>query len=184
MNHEDRVLIERELNSGESLLWSGKPRAGVYLKSSDTLMIPFSLLWGGFALFWEYSAYKMGAPFFFLLWGIPFILAGLYIIFGRFFVEASVRKRTWYGVTSERVIIISGFFKRSVRSVNIKALGELSLAEKRNNFGTITLGQMPPFSNWMQSGLPGIGKAHVPQLEMVPKARSVYDTILNIQKGA
>ena len=80
--------IERELSAGERLLWSGQPRRGVRLRSSDAFTIPFSLLWCGFAIFWEASVVTKGAPFSFMLWGIPFVVVGFYIVFGRFFVDA------------------------------------------------------------------------------------------------
>ena len=181
MSYEDRSIIDKELKSDESLLWSGKPRQGIQLHSSDAFLIPFSLLWGGFAFFWEYSVWKSGGPSFFLLFGIPFVLVGIYFIIGRFFYDATVRKNTFYGVTSERVIIVSGYFQRKVRSINVKSLDEISISEKRDHSGTITLGQTPPFYAWMQTGWPGMGKQAVPQLEMIPNARSVYNLIVDLQ---
>ncbi len=87
--------IERELSLCERLVWTGQPAKGIRLRASDAFMIPFSLLWCGFAIFWETTAINNGAPVFFRLWGMPFILVGLYIVFGRFFADAMARERTF-----------------------------------------------------------------------------------------
>ena len=46
------------LGNDESILWKGKPEKLHLLELTDIYMIPFSLLWTGFAIFWEYSVLR------------------------------------------------------------------------------------------------------------------------------
>lgn len=149
-------------------------------------MIPFSLLWGGFAIFWEAGVLMTGAPFFFKLWGIPFVLAGLYIIFGRFIVDAKQRSKTYYGVTNERIIIVSGLFSRRIKSLNLRTLTDISLDEKTNGSGTISFGPTSA-TPWWSGGMsfPGWGsQPPAPSFEMIQSAKVVYETIRNAQRQA
>src|SRR3954463_10734812 len=97
--------LAQHLDSGERLLWSGQPRSGIRLRPQDAYLIPFSLVWGGFAIFWEFMAVTQSSKAprpvgtVFPLFGLPFVLVGLYMIFGRFFFDARSRERTFYGVT-------------------------------------------------------------------------------------
>jgi len=129
--------LARELAAGESLLWSGRPKQGFMLRPQDSFLIPFSLLSCGFAIFWEASVVSSGAPWFFKLWGIPFVLVGLYFVAGRFVVEARQRARTLYGITSSRVIIISGLVRESIQSIQLRGLYDVSLTERPDRSGTI-----------------------------------------------
>lgn len=94
--------FDRFLDPGEKLLWSGQPKQGLRFQAADVFMIPFSLMWGGFAFFWEASVLGFGRttahpkpmPIFMAIWGIPFVLIGLHMIVGRFFYDAALRKRT------------------------------------------------------------------------------------------
>lgn len=81
-----------------------KPGEGHLFSSQDMVMIPFSIFWAGFAFFWEYTAIVSGAPVFFCLFGLPFVCVGLYMLVGRFFHTAWLRKRTAYVITNKRVI--------------------------------------------------------------------------------
>jgi hypothetical protein len=86
--------IARELDRDEHLLWIGQPRRGVFLRAPDLFLVPFSLLWGGFALFWEWQVlHTPNAPAYMALFGLPFVLFGIDPIAGRFFVDARLRAR-------------------------------------------------------------------------------------------
>lgn len=183
MWNESFSVIRQELGPQEQLLWSGRPRQGLALRPSDALMIPFSLLWGGFAVFWEVMVINSGGPLFMKLWGIPFVLVGLYIIVGRFFVDAWQRGKTTYGVTSERVMIISNSFGRKVKSLNLRTLSDITLAQKSDGSGTITFGAADQSSWWNAGGWGGRrGRPAPPSFEMIQDAKKVYDIIREAQR--
>ncbi|MEP0913090.1 PH domain-containing protein [Leptolyngbya sp. GB1-A1] len=159
------------------------PRQGLILRAEDVYLIPFSLLWGGFVIFWEVSVLSTDAPFFFKLWGVPFVLVGLYIMVGRFFADARQRGKTYYGVTNERVIIVSGLLSRKVKSLNLRTLIDISLDEKSDGSGTITFGATNPMS-WWSGGMsfPRWGPQPTPSFELIREARKVYEIIRSVQR--
>ncbi len=181
-------LTERfrnELDPGERLIWSGQPQQGFLLSLSDALMIPFSLIWCGFACFWEYEALNGGAPILFMLWGIPFLLVGLYLIFGRFLFDMDRRRRTYYALTNRRAIIISEFFGRNVKSLELSLLPEINIYVRDNGKGTILFGPIHPMG-WMatNSGLPVSRRYPVsPSFEMIEDVRTVYRNIQEIRRS-
>jgi hypothetical protein len=177
--------ISRVLDSDESLLWSGAPRQGLMLRPGDIFMIPFSLLWGGFAIFWEASVLRSNAPVFFALFGVPFVLVGLYMIVGRFFVDARIRAKTSYGITNRRAIIVSGLFSRTTTSLPLRTLTDVSLQERPDHSGTIMFGRPLPYSYW-SSGMrwPGMSQYSTPAFEMIRDAKSVHDQLLKAQRAA
>ena len=174
--------LTTSLSSGEKLLWTGKPKKGIIFRTSDIFFIPFSILWGGFAIFWEKSAIGGGAPALFGLFGIPFVLAGLYMIFGRFFVDAIKRANTVYGITQDRIIIKSGIIGNSIISLNIKTLQDIVFNQKGDNTGTITFGAFNFPYNMMQ-GFEWPGVKQPPRLELIEDVKSVYDQIIELQRA-
>ena len=98
--------LQQYLRADERLLWHGTPDAGVLFTPEDAFLIPFSILWCGFAIFWESSVIGGNAPFFFRLWGIPFVVIGLYFVVGRFFYKSYRKRRTMYAITTRRAMMV------------------------------------------------------------------------------
>jgi hypothetical protein len=182
VNYELEQAARSQLARDEKLLWSGQPRGGIRLRAADALLIPFSLMWGGFAVFWEAGVLKDGAPGFFALWGVPFVLVGVYIIGGRFFVDAWQRARTYYALTNQRAIILSGIVSRQIKSLPLRTMSDITLSERPDGSGTITLGPSSGSYGWFAgSGWPGIGKFQPPAFEMIENVRQVHTMLRDAQ---
>lgn len=192
MDQTAHDILSQNLDLDERLLWSGKPLGGIRLRAQDIFLIPFSLLWGGFAIFWEYSVLTHPSKdagntgIFFSLWGIPFVCIGLYFIFGRFFADAYHRSRTFYGITNERIIILSGIFSRQVKSLQLENLSDISLNQMNSDLGTITFGPSPimtsifvPAGSW-----PGTARYTPPSFDLIRNPKEVYNIIRQAQKDA
>ena len=152
LNPESLSAIQPELAPGERLLWAGQPKASIIFHKEDGFLIPFSLMWGGFAIFWEASAAGLWgtrprpnpASYFFLLWGVPFVLIGQYLIWGRFFYAAWKKKRTHYGVTDRRVIVVQNGRTRKMSSAYIDTLPALIKEAGKDGSGTLRFTQAMP----------------------------------------
>jgi hypothetical protein len=169
--------FQGRLLPGERILWTGTPPGGILFAPGDAIRIPFSLMWGGFAIFWEWSVLRMArAPNFFTLWGIPFVVVGLYLIAGRFFVDAWVRARTSYAVTSQRVLILRTAPAFKFTAYSIDRLPELSLEERADGRGTIRF--QPHVPMWGNRGLwSWTPSTDSTQFLLIADARGVFDRI-------
>lgn len=178
--------IRAAMAPGERALWWGRPRQGVVLRGSDAFLIPFSLLWCGFAIFWEASVASSGkAPGFFVLWGMPFVAIGLYMVIGRFFAEALQRSRTYYALTPDRVLIVAGVFSRTIKSLSLDTLSDLTLTEGRGGKGSITFGPQSPFGSMFGAApsWPG-AQQQSPRFDLIDDARIVYERIRSAQRSS
>ena len=177
------VDIENEfrpiLSGDEKLLWTGRPRTGILFRATDIFMIPFSILWFGFAIFWEYGSINSGVPLL-SLFGLPFIAAGLFLLIGRFFWDARRRKNTRYGITDTRVIIKSGSTTKGIKSLNIRAMSDITYKQKTDGSGTISLG--PTYTTFNGTGdQPGVRLS--PRLDMIDDVAGVYNLLIKQQRN-
>jgi hypothetical protein len=177
---DDEQVLATELG-GERLLWAGHPRRGLRLSAMDIFAIPFTFVWCAFAIFWERSVLASNASPFFVLWGAPFVAMGVYMVVGRFFVDAVRRRKTTYGLTSNRIIIVSGSMSRQVKSIELPSLGEISMSERGDGSGTIRLGPSTGLAGMRASMVgpswPGAARFLPPMLEAIDGARAVFEKI-------
>ncbi len=151
----DRSVVERQLSAGERVEWIGRPDPGSHFTRGDLYLVPFSILWAGFAVFWEATAIASGAGLFFALWGIPFVLIGLYFVVGRFIYKAYRARRTVYAVTDRRVLSIAA--RRggeTVETTYLRALPGISTTAGANGRGSVDVGNSGPIGNpWGNNGM-------------------------------
>src|SRR5262245_45632961 len=126
MNPDAEHELSTFLDRGERLLWSGQPGAGIRVRSGDAFMIPFSLVWAGGCVYWAYNAFQNGQSTFNRIWILPFLVFGVYLVFGRFISDAQRRAGTFYGVTDRRVLMVKS--GGTCTSLDLKTLPGLTLA--------------------------------------------------------
>lgn len=170
---------------GERVIWTGEPGHGLLFQPMDLFLVPFSLLWCGFAIFWTFLATGAGAPDFFTLWGAMFVAIGLYFVFGRFLVDIWLRRSFSYTVTNRRVLIDRGGLFPKQTIVSIADMPPTSLRIHRSGRGTIRFGEAVSmwtgsrgFSSWSPSLDP------TPQLIAIEKPQHVFDLIQRAQEDA
>jgi hypothetical protein len=177
-----RTVVNDSIEPGERILWAGRPARGLLLSWSDVLLIPFSLMWGGFAIFWELTAIRIGGPLVSCLWGIPFVAMGLYAIAGRFFADAYRRAHTFYAITSTRAfIVVTGLLRKST-ALDLAMQGQIELTETRSGQGSIYFGHRSISSFLGATSWPGANKGAPPSFERIHEVRAVYNRIVEGQQ--
>lgn len=165
----------------EKILWTGKPGAGIRFRGADTFLIPFSILWLAFALYWEFTVFLQGGDWFFKLFGAGFFAIGATFMIGRFFIDAYARKNQSYAITNMRIIIRQ---KRSINSFDIDALPNLLV----DSGGTINFLSMKLFDFNPRDVRQGFGiwspSILMSSLEFLENPQEVYKLILNLQRDA
>jgi hypothetical protein len=169
--------LRARLEPGERILWEGRPLRLPYAFRGSPFVFVFSLVWLGFALFWEGGVLSiLNAPPFFAVWGAFFVATGLYIAVGRYWVALREADRTWYLVTDRRVAIRTGAFGPRTIELSLGSLPEPQLDEGRGGVGTITFGPISPYLTSLGAGWPG-ARGGAPAFIAIAEAARVFRLI-------
>jgi hypothetical protein len=106
-----------------------------------------------------------------MLWGIPFVLVGQYLIWGRFFHTGWKKKRTHCAVTERRVIVVQNGWKRQMASAYVDTLPTLVKEGGSNGIGTLRFAQ----AESMWSGRRGWGAWDGASIGSIPTFLDIDD---------
>ena len=174
------------LGPDERIIWSGQPTQGLRFAPQDILAVPFAAFW----LLMVVTIFGVVAtdatdvnPVAFVM--LPmFVLVGLYMLVGRFFVDIIARRRTHYVLTNQRALIESGLFTANKNSVNLAAAAEMQFQGGRKGRGTIKFGSTNVFYAMVPPSWPGAGSVLPPTFHDVEDAERIYGLALTAQRDA
>lgn len=134
MDYRQPNWVNNYLLPDEYVVWNGRPGKGNLLTQYDIYMIPFSIIWCGFAIIWETLVLMAPTPLLFKLWGIPFVVVGLYMVFGRFIMKSYIRKETIYVITNKRIL---SFIRNQVKTLDYHMAPAKTVTRHPDGFGSI-----------------------------------------------
>jgi hypothetical protein len=184
-------ILSAELSPAETVKWSGRPNPAVIFHLEDWAMIPFSLLWGGFAIFWLLGAsgiwgvwaHRPSPSFqwFGVIWGTPFVLVGQYMIWGRFVYSRWKKRRTYYALTDRRALIIrEGLGNRTTSSAYFESTVAVDKRVRSDGIGSISFGG-PVTSEWSWGkNIP----PRCPTFDDIDQVDTVYQIVTRLQGQA
>jgi hypothetical protein len=135
-------LFNNELLRNEQVLWVGQPENNRIFAREDLFLIPFSLIWLSMTAPVAIIAISTG-ELFSILFCAPFVLIGLYLLFGRLIHRRYMKKRTYYAVTNQRVLILTNLFSRNLQSEFINKIPFINKTVRKDGTGTIQFGNYP-----------------------------------------
>ncbi len=139
-----QLAMQRELRSGERVLWTGRPLARVAW--SGLAVWIFAVPWTAFSVFWTVMAFA-GAQAFeeagplgyaFPLFGTPFIVIGLGMLSVPF-LPLFGASRTLFAVTDQRLVRIFRGPRLRTQSIPGDRVGEIDRSERRDGSGTLRI---------------------------------------------
>jgi len=147
-----REIFQGRLAADEHVIWYGQPKAFLRFDAQDVFLVPFSLLAGGFVVFWESSVIAAmlrgetksgngGDLWFGAVIGGAMFLFILYFIFGRFFAKRWLRRRTHYLLTERRAVVFVDIGTGRMLSLDLGQLAAPRKSVAKNGVGTIRLAQ-------------------------------------------
>lgn len=192
-------IITACLVPGERLLWAGRPKQGFALRASDSLFIPFMTLWLSGAIWAVFAFLRQEGPGS-LQFSLLFVLCGVAFVSSRYWFDAKLRGRTFYGLSDRRALIVTYWLQQEITSIYLTSSFELRFTHRSDRTGTLEFLTDPDglFHRWVgrsslfgynRSGLWWPGTRHLrflipPAFEMIANPLEVERLVLKARDEA
>ena len=163
------------LDTGETILWQGRPDGAVKWKIVHIFTFLFGLAFAGFALFWMIMAAQAGGGFW--MFGLIHFSVGISIAVGPPFWNAWRRRHTWYTLSDRRAFIATDLPLRGRRLKSYPITDDTVLDFDRGDPATIY------FDHEMRRTKNGSRRVDI-GFERIEDGAEVYALFRKIQKGA
>ena len=175
---DEYSFCRKWLTPGELIVWKGKPGKGHLMTKQDWKAIP--VLLAAFGAF-SYDLVKKvmaGGDWENILVGAVAALILLYLLAGRFFYTAFIRRRTRYVITNQKILRKRG---KSVDVLSCSNLPPMRMISFKDGYGTIIIGELPRYRT-----KPNGYTVHIDSnqftLEALENASRIYQMILDMEK--
>lgn len=137
-----KLEINPYLDADEDVIWCDKPVKKIVFTSADIFTTLIGVVWLSFSVFWVFSAYiateASDSSFkIFPLFGIPFVLTGLYLLFFRHVVSLVKRKNIVYVLTNKRAIVVHTGKRQYVQEYRYENISNIQMKCDDNDIGSI-----------------------------------------------
>lgn len=126
--------LQKYINKEEQILWAERPKQGFIFSVGCLSVFGLGIIIS--MTFWMAIALFLAPDIIMALFGIPFVLIGLYYSIGRFFHDRHIRKKMIYGLTNQRVFIKKG---AQLSALDISAITDMKILKQKDDAGSISL---------------------------------------------
>lgn len=174
------VTVFQYLDSGERLLWTGRPRPGLRLSSATMRSLLGSAIWAALAIFFAINIWRDGISPSSLLTSMAFVAFAVYNTVGRVGLGWWLRSRTRYAVTDRRVLIIEGGAQPAIQSVDLTPTTPIGADLRDDGSGTLTFvgSQLAPVGR----GGRRTRRRPPPAFDDIPDAQQAYAVIQQVMR--
>jgi hypothetical protein len=177
MNETD--IFVPMLREGEMIVWTGKPKNGIRLIESDRIFLPMSIILIGFSGFLDYVMIYYQPGIFYIIITLTLNLIAVYTSIGRFILSKMRREKTFYCITSQRILKCINDSPPKWSTLPLKNIEKIEYTQENDGAGFILFGDTNPLFPWLLGSI-NFSKEEFPGFEMIPDVKKVYQIIISL----